>query len=102
MSAPRSAPELSSVSTAQWEEARRVLPVIRGLAQHLNWNAVQILAEDDPSTGEDGSRWVVLSQNLPLLQQITNAAPHIGWTEPGRKPILWTDDFASLWHVLKF
>jgi hypothetical protein len=77
-------------------------PVIRGLAQHLNWNAAQILAEDDPSTGEDSSRWVVLSQNLPLLQQITNTAPHIGWTEPGRKPILWTDDFASLWHVLKF
>jgi hypothetical protein len=72
------------------------------LAQHLNWNAAQILAEDDPSTGEDGSRWVVLSQNLPLLQQITNTAPHIGWTEPNRKPILWTDDFASPWHVLKF
>ena len=34
MSAPRSAPELSSVSTAQWEEARRVLPVIRGLADN--------------------------------------------------------------------
>ena len=77
-------------------------PVIRGLAQHLNWNAAQILAEDNPSTGEDGSRWVVLSQNLPLLQQVTNTAPRIGWTEPGRKPILWTDDFASLWQVLKF
>jgi hypothetical protein len=77
-------------------------PVIRGLAQHLNWNAAQILAEDDPSTGEDGSRWVVLSQNLPLLQQVTNTAPRIGWTEPGRKPIRWTDDFASLWQVLKF
>jgi len=77
-------------------------PVVRGLAQHVDWNAAQILAEDDPSTGEDGSRWVMLTQNLPLLQQITNAAPHVGWTEPNRKPILWTDDFASLWHVLKF
>jgi hypothetical protein len=45
---------------------------------------------------------VVLTQNLPLLQQITNTAPHVGWSEPNRKPILWTDDFASLWHVLKF
>ena len=36
-------------------------PVTRGLAQHLNWNAAQILAEDNPSTGEDGSRWVILT-----------------------------------------
>jgi putative transposase len=34
MSTLRSAPELSSVSTAQWEEARRALPVIRDLADH--------------------------------------------------------------------
>ena len=77
-------------------------PVTRGLAQHLNWNAAQILAEDSPSTGEDGSRWVVLTGNLALLQKITQAAPHVGWTDPTRKPILWTDDFASLWHVLKW
>jgi hypothetical protein len=77
-------------------------PVTRGLAQHLNWNASQILAEDNPTTGEDGSRWVVLTQNLELLQKITEAAPHIGWTDPKRPPIFWTDDFASLWHVLKW
>jgi hypothetical protein len=77
-------------------------PVTRGLAQHLNWNAAQILAGDNPSTGEDGSRWVILTENLERLQKITEAAPNIGWSEPNRKPILWTDDFASLWHVLKW
>jgi hypothetical protein len=77
-------------------------PVIRGLAEHLDWNAAQILSADNPGPGEDGSRWVVLSQNLPLLQKIAAAAPNVGWTDPKRKPILWTDDFASLWHVLKW
>jgi hypothetical protein len=77
-------------------------PVTRGLAQYLNWNAAQILAEDSPATGEDGSRWVVITENLELLQKIAEAAPHLGWTDPERKPILWTDDFASLWHVLKW
>jgi hypothetical protein len=77
-------------------------PVTRGLAQHLNWNAAQVLAEDSPSTGEDGSRWVILTGNLDLLQKIAQSAPHVGWTDPERKPILWTDDFASLWHVLKW
>jgi len=77
-------------------------PVTRGLAQHLNWNAAQLLAGDNPATGEDGSRWVILTENLELLQQITQDAPHVGWTDPQRKPVLWTDDFASLWHVLKW
>ena len=77
-------------------------PVTRGLAQHLNWNAAQILADDNPATGEDGSSWVILTENLGLLQKIAQRAPHVGWTEPNRKPILWTDDFASLWHVLKW
>jgi hypothetical protein len=77
-------------------------PVARGLAQHLNWNAAQVLAGDDPATGEDGSSWVIVTENLDLLQRITEDAPHLGWTDPKRKPIIWTDDFASLWHVLKW
>jgi hypothetical protein len=77
-------------------------PVTRGIAQHLNWNAAQILAEDNPATGEDGSNWVILTANLELLQKIAQGAPHVGWTDPKRKPMLWTDDFASLWHVLKW
>ncbi|HEV8413492.1 MAG TPA: fused MFS/spermidine synthase [Bryobacteraceae bacterium] len=77
-------------------------PVVRGIAQQLNWNAAQILAGDDPATGEDGSSWVIVTENLELLQRITRDAPNVGWTDPKRPPILWTDDFASLWHVLKW
>jgi len=77
-------------------------PVTRGLAQHLNWNVAQILAGDNPATGEDGSSWVILTENLDLLNKIVQGAPHVGWTDPKRKPILWTDDFASLWYVLKW
>jgi len=77
-------------------------PVTRGLAQHLNWSAAQILAGESPASGEDGSRWVILTENLDLLQKIARNAPHVGWSDPKRTPILWTDDFASLWHVLKW
>ena len=77
-------------------------PVTRGLAEHLSWNAAQILALNNSSTGEDQSSWVILTENLELLQKIAQGAPNVGWTDPKRKPILWTDDFASLWHVLKW
>ena len=63
-------------------------PVTRGIAQYLNWHAGQILAEDRPVTGEDASQWVILTENLELLRKIAQGAPHVGWTDPKRKPIL--------------
>jgi putative transposase len=44
MSRPRSAPELSSVSAAQWEEARRILPIIRGLAEAPSRTRARVVA----------------------------------------------------------
>jgi hypothetical protein len=77
-------------------------PVARGLAQYLNWSAAQIISQDDRQTGEDGSTWVLLTENLRLLREATRTAATVGWVHPNRPAILWTDDFSSLWHVLKF
>jgi hypothetical protein len=77
-------------------------PVARGMARHLNWSAAQVVAKVYRETGEDGSNWVLLGDNLELLQAATRTAPTVGWIYPDRPPILWTDDFSSLWHVLKF
>jgi hypothetical protein len=70
-------------------------PVARGMASYLGWTAVQILSADDAATGESSSRWVLLTSNQDFL-----AHRFSDWS--GRAPIIWTDDFASLWHVLKF
>jgi putative transposase len=40
----RSAPDLSSVSTAQWEEARRYLPVIQTLAERTDRTREEVIA----------------------------------------------------------
>lgn len=75
-------------------------PVARGMAQHLGWTAVQVISGDDPATGESSSRWVLITSNGEFLQR-TGLHPGLsGWSK--RRPITWTDDFASLWHVLKF
>jgi putative transposase len=44
MTKPRIAPELSSVSTAQWDEARRALPVIRDLAGNSDRTRAHVVA----------------------------------------------------------
>jgi hypothetical protein len=75
-------------------------PVARGMARYLGWTPVQILSGDDPATGESSSRWVLLTANQDFLERAGLAHQLSGWSR--RAPIIWTDDFASLWHVLKF
>jgi hypothetical protein len=69
-------------------------PVARGMAQHLGWRAAQLVSSSNPETGENSSRWVLISANPSAFQTG-------GWMPLTRPPLQWTDDFASLWHVLK-
>jgi len=75
-------------------------PVARGVAQHLGWKAVQFISGDNPETGESSSTWVLITANNEFLERTGMAHQLSGWSH--RPPIVWTDDFASLWHVLRF
>jgi hypothetical protein len=75
-------------------------PVARGMAQYLGWKAVQFISGDDPRTGESSSRWVLMTANTDFLERTGMARQLSGWGP--RPPLIWTDDFASLWHVLRF
>jgi hypothetical protein len=77
-------------------------PVARGLAQHLGWNAVPFVSADNDLTGESAATWVLMTANSAFLKQAGIGNEASGWTSPQRPPLLWTDDFASLWHVLRF
>ena len=72
-------------------------PIVRGLGAALGWNAVRLHSE-----GRYGSTWMLLTGNaellaLPAIREITTV---YGDREPA--PMVWTDDFASLWRVLRF
>ena len=75
-------------------------PVARGVARHLGWTAVEIISGDDSKTGESSSRWVLITSNGGFLARAGLAHQSSPWSN--RAPIIWTDDFASLWHVLNF
>jgi hypothetical protein len=76
-------------------------PVARGLANHLGWKAVTFENGDEIDTGESTATWVLATNNSEFLLQ-PGMAQEVSWTGKGRAPITWTDDFASLWHVLRF
>jgi hypothetical protein len=75
-------------------------PVARGMANYLGWTAAQIISEDDAKTGESSSHWVLLTSSPESIARIGSTHRFSGWSS--RAPITWTDDFASLWHVLDF
>jgi hypothetical protein len=75
-------------------------PVARGLAQHLGWQPILFVSGDDYNTGESSSHWVLITGNAQFLERSGLSHQTSPWSD--RAPLLWTDDFASLWHVLKF
>ncbi len=76
-------------------------PVARGLARHLGWKAVTFQSGEEVDTGESSATWVLVTNNAEFLLQ-PGMAQEVSWTGKDGRPITWTDDFASLWHVLKF
>jgi hypothetical protein len=75
-------------------------PVARGMASYLGWTAVQVNSTDDSATGESAARWVLMTSDQGFLDRAGRARGPSSWSSS--PPIIWTDDFASLWHVLKF
>jgi hypothetical protein len=76
-------------------------PVARGLARHLGWNARMVIGLFDSNAGESNSRWVVLAEKAETLEKYRIRETLVGLSGPRRSIITWTDDFASLWHVLR-
>jgi spermidine synthase len=76
-------------------------PVARGLAQHLGWTARMVIGLFDSNAGESNSRWVLLAEKAETLEKYRIRETLVGLNGPRRSIITWTDDFASLWHVLR-
>jgi hypothetical protein len=73
-------------------------PVVRGVAGHLGWPASQFLSNGYEPAGEYGSRWILIAPDGEFVKRTNLERLVSGWS--GAQPLLWTDDFASLWHVL--
>jgi hypothetical protein len=77
-------------------------PVARGLARHLGWTSVLFVSADDARTGESAAQWVLVTANDDFLKRSGLGMAGVRWYGKQAAPITWTDDFASLWHVLSF
>ena len=77
-------------------------PITRALAEDCDCEAIRIHSAKDEARGVSKATWVALTRNQDFLatEAIRNAAAP--WNDDDRPPLLWTDDYAALWQVLKF
>ena len=76
-------------------------PVCRALSEHLGWQAIRIDTDDDDDSGCYGATWVLISANSEFLELPSVDDSHWPWDDDEPAPLLWTDDFASLWQVIQ-
>jgi len=77
-------------------------PVVRGLAAHLGWRAGLVTSALDLRYGIVPATWVLVSNNHAFWDMSAVRHDVTPWLPGSRPPLVWTDDFTSLWRVLKF
>ena len=77
-------------------------PVTRALAEVCDCEPVRVQSPEQPGRGVSVSTWVILTSNRPFLDASEVKEAVVPWTDDDRPPFIWTDDFASLWQILKW
>lgn len=71
-----------------------LLPVVTAIADHFGTGAFLRTNYPKPDRGAAYSRWVLLADNPFFI-------PEHYLETPGRRRVLWTDDFSNLWSVMR-
>ncbi len=77
-------------------------PIVRAHAEYLGCEAARIIASGSEAKDTNYNTWVVVTQNREFLESPAIQSAVDPWTERDAAPLVWTDDFAGLWQVLKF
>lgn len=78
-----------------------LLPVTRALGETLGMECV-IMSTPHNERGSNDATWVVLTKNEAWLADPEVRSKRAIPSATAPKPILWTDDYAALWPVLRF
>lgn len=79
-----------------------LVPVARGLAEVIGWKAVLIDSKDRLEDATWAATWVLITANRSFLEnsEVKKAAQFL--TDNNSKSLSWTDNYASLFHVLNW
>ncbi len=76
-------------------------PVVRGLANHLEWQAMRIDDDGEDEEGVFSSTWVLLTPSIEVAEELQSSPNFDAW-KTDEPVLLWTDDYSGLWRILSF
>ncbi|MEX2112826.1 MAG: fused MFS/spermidine synthase [Pirellulales bacterium] len=74
--------------------------VVRGMAEVLGCECVRIESSSNHDEGLDTTSWIILTNNRAFLDSPEVRGSIKRWTADDPAPLVWTDDYGSLWQVL--
>ncbi len=77
------------------------MPVVYGLAMTLDVPAIMVNESERPEDYIMRSRWVLLTKNTSFLRNLYLSKSLTPWPADIRDDIIWTDDYSSLFELLK-
>jgi spermidine synthase len=77
-----------------------LVPVALGMAQALKWEAVLIDSEDNLDEDAWAATWMLITANQTVLNLPIIRKVRTDWPIDAITPLLWTDEYTSLLHVL--
>ncbi|KAA0891325.1 fused MFS/spermidine synthase [Oryzomonas rubra] len=78
-----------------------LLPAVRTQGRSIGYWPVVFRSPENDMAGIEAALWVVLIPDIRFINtpEVSSRADFGSGTDPA--PLVWTDDFASLWHILK-
>jgi hypothetical protein len=73
--------------------------VARGVIEDAGGVAMRVCSTGDKRYDGSSSDWILASDHAGFMQDYDMRVAATPWTGRDRDPILWTDDFSSLWSV---
>ena len=75
-------------------------PIVRGIGAAAGKDVRWVSGDADDSTGVLYSVWVLMSANRAFFDAPQVAAVLAPWPEQARAPMIWTDDFSTIYDLL--
>ena len=76
-------------------------PLVRGVAEKAGRQAVRLTAAKDKGADRAFSRWVAVTGNRETAESLRLAPQHEPWQTKDPPPLVFSDDFSSLFRILK-
>ncbi|MHC4955609.1 MAG: fused MFS/spermidine synthase [Planctomycetota bacterium] len=77
-----------------------VTAVARGMGEDAGLGLARIIATPDTRYDGASSDWVVATEDEAFLRDPYVRVAATDWTKFDREPIVWTDDFSSIWSAI--